>query len=164
MPASISAPLITHTSTVLPEWIDYNGHMMDGYYFVAFTYASEGFLNYVGLGPAYLAETGQTIYTVEGHINFLHEVKVGAQLKFTTQLLAYDAKRLHVFHQMHHVEAERVAATNELMFVHFDTHAQKVGPLPAQNLDRVMAVHRAHSDLPRPPQAGRSIGLTQRAT
>jgi len=38
---------------VPPEWIDYNGHMMDAYYFLAFTEATEAFLDYVGLGAAY---------------------------------------------------------------------------------------------------------------
>ena len=96
----VPAGLLTHTGAALPEWIDYNGHLMDGYYCIAFTYATEGFLDHVGFGPKYRERTGSSIYTVEGHINYLREVKAGAQLRFTTQLLDYDSKRLHAFHYM----------------------------------------------------------------
>ncbi len=34
-----------------PEWIDYNGHMMDAYYFLAFTEATEAFLDHVAWAP-----------------------------------------------------------------------------------------------------------------
>ena len=46
-------PLATGGRTVPPEWIDYIGHMMDAYYFVAFTEATEAFLDHLGLGERY---------------------------------------------------------------------------------------------------------------
>ena len=52
--------LSTGGRVVPPEWIDYNGHMMDAYYFLAFTEATEAFLDHVGLGAAYPARTGLT--------------------------------------------------------------------------------------------------------
>jgi len=82
------------------EWIDYNGHMMDAYYFMAFTEATEAFLDHVGLGAAYRARTGSGIYTVESHLCFLSSVTSGATLAYRTQLLGHDEKRMHVFHQM----------------------------------------------------------------
>ena len=66
--------LATGSRTVPPEWIDYNGHMMDAYYFLAFTEATEAFLDHVGLGAAYRARTGSGIYTAEGHLCFLSGV------------------------------------------------------------------------------------------
>ena len=35
------APLDIHTSTVLPEWVDWNGHMNVGYYQVVFDLAAD---------------------------------------------------------------------------------------------------------------------------
>jgi len=159
MADSIPAPLSLYTGSALPEWIDYNGHMMDGYYLVAFTYATEAFLEYVGFGPAYRERTGKTVYTVEGHINFLREVKAEAPLRYTTQLLGYDAKRLHVFHSMVHANEGYLAATNELMFLHVNQATMRVESMPSENLAQVEQIYQAHADLPRPLQAGRSISL-----
>jgi acyl-CoA thioester hydrolase len=155
------APLLTHTGIAPPEWMDYNGHLMDGYYLVAFTDATEGFLDYLGFGPQYRERTGCTIYTVEGHINFLREVKAGARLTYTTQVFDCDAKRLHVFHVMR-LDDDEPAATNELMLLHVNQRILKVEPMPPANLERAMALYQTHCALPRPPQAGRIIAIPKR--
>src|SRR5260370_35858831 len=89
----------TGRRTVPAEWIDYNGHMMDAHYFLAFTEATEAFLDHVGLGAAYRAATGAGIYTAESHLCFLAGVTEGTALTYRTQLLCRVANRLHVFHQ-----------------------------------------------------------------
>jgi acyl-CoA thioester hydrolase len=163
MSESVPAPLELYHGVVAPEWLDYNGHMMDGYYLVAFTFATEAVLEYLGFGAAYRERTGCTIYTVEAHLNFLRELKADAPLRYATQLLGCDAKRFHVFHTMSHAHEGFVAATNELMFLHVDQAELKVTAMPEDRLSRVQAVCDAHAHLPRPPQAGRSVGLRARA-
>jgi acyl-CoA thioester hydrolase len=131
--------LDTGTKVVPPEWIDYNGHMMDAYYFLAFTAATEVFLDCLGIGAEYHASTGCGIYTAEAHLCFLAGVRQGAVLKFGTELLWHDAKRLHVLHVMTSQDASPAAtraATCELMFLHVGP-AGRVCPLPP---DRVAAV------------------------
>ena len=150
--------LATGGRTVPKEWIDYNGHMMDAYYFLAFTEATEAFLDHVGLGAAYQASTGRGVYTAEGHLCFLAAVTGGAALSYQTQLLAHDAKRLHVFHQM--ISADRLAATCELMFLHVsDGH---VTPMPPAAVGAVTALAAGHAALPRPGQAGRRVAIPAR--
>ena len=153
-----SAGLSTGGRAVPPEWIDYNGHMMDAYYFMAFTEATEAFLDHVGLGAAYRARTGSGIYTAEAHLCFLSSVTSGAALAYRTQLLGHDAKRLHVFHRM--TRAGSVAATCELMFLHVS--AERVAPMPPEAAAVVAVLAAGHAALPRPDQAGRRIAL-QRA-
>jgi acyl-CoA thioesterase FadM len=162
MNTNIPAPLNLHHGLARPEWIDYNGHLMDGYYLVAFTEATEALLVYLGFGPAYRERTGCTIYTVEAHINFLREVPAGAPLLYTTQMLGCDPKRFQVFHHMVHAEDGAVAATNELMFLHVNQATGRVEPMPAERLDWLQQVTAAHAVLPRPPQAGRSISMPAR--
>jgi acyl-CoA thioester hydrolase len=140
---------------VPPEWIDYNGHMMDAYYFMAFTEATEAFLDHVGLGAAYRARTGSGIYTAESHLCFLSSVTAGATLAYRTQLLGHDAKRLHVFHQM--TGAGQLAATCELMFLHV-SH-DRVAPMPPEAGAAVAELAAAHAALPRPDRAGRRIAM-----
>jgi acyl-CoA thioesterase FadM len=147
--------LDTGGRVVPPEWIDYNGHMMDAYYFVAFTAATEVFLDHVGLGAAYQARTGSGIYTAESHLCFLSSARLGTALRVRTQLLGHDAKRLHVFHQM--TCADRLAATCELMFLHVS--GDRVGPVPAEAAAAVAALAAAQSGLPRPERAGRRIAM-----
>ncbi len=143
-----------------PEWIDYNGHMMDAYYFLAFTEATEAFLDHVGLGAAYQARTGSGIYTAESHLCFISGVAEGAALTYRTQLLGHDAKRLHVFHQM--TSAGELAATCELMFLHVSQ--DHVTPMPDQASAAVAALAAAHAPLPRPGKVGRHVAMPTRVT
>jgi acyl-CoA thioester hydrolase len=140
------------------EWIDYNGHMMDAYYFLAFTEATEAFLDHVGLGAAYRARTGSGIYTAESHLCFISGVEEGARLAYRTQLLGHDAKRLHVFHQM--TSADVLAATCELMFLHVSQ--DHVTPMPDEAAAALAALAGAHAPLPRPEKAGRHIAMPAR--
>jgi acyl-CoA thioester hydrolase len=137
------------------EWIDYNGHMMDAYYFLAFTEATEAFLDHVGLGAAYRARTGSGIYTAESHLCFSSGVAEGATLTYRTQLLGHDAKRLHVFHVM--TSADVVAATCELMFLHVSQ--DRVTPMPTSAAGALAALAAAQALVPRPEKAGRRIAM-----
>jgi acyl-CoA thioester hydrolase len=156
---TIPTPLALYRDTARAEWMDYNGHMMDGYYLVAFAGATEALLSYLGFGETYRAQTGCTIYTVEAHINFVRELQEGAPLRFTSLLLGADAKRLHVFHNLYHAHEDYLAATTEQMWLHVNQHSMKVEPMPAERVQRALAVVEAHAALPRPFQAGRSIAM-----
>jgi acyl-CoA thioester hydrolase len=161
MPNSIiPAPLSLSHDHVHAEWIDYNGHMNEGYYGVAFSNASDELLLYLGLGSDYPQRTNYAIYTVENHISYLRELKEGAPLRFTSQLLGCDAKRIHAFHAMYHAEEGYLAATMESMMIHVSQKPLRSAAMPQEilaHIEEIVAVHKA--TLPRPPQAGRSIGL-----
>ena len=155
--------LITSGTRVLPEWIDYNGHLMDGYYFVAFSDATEAVLAALGFGPAYRELTGSTIYTAEGHLTFRREVTVDTELSVATQVIDHDAKRIHVVHDMVDAATGERLATAELMFLHVDQSTGKVVPMPAAQAERVAAMAEAHAGLERPPDVGRRIGIRRDA-
>ena len=156
------SPLSTGGRTVPPEWIDYNDHMMDGYYSVAFAEATEAFLDQVGLGPAYREQAGFSIYTVESHLCFFTSVRVGARLRYSSQLLGADTKRMHVFHRITEAGSGDEVATNELMFLHVDVATERVAPMPSERRLAVEALAREHAALPVPPQAGRRIAMPSR--
>jgi len=150
--------LATGSRVVPRAWIDYNGHMMDAYYFLAFTEATEALLDHLGLGAAYRARTGSGIYTAESHLCFLSGVTEGAALSYQTQLLSYDDRRLQVFHRM--TSAGRLAATCELMFLHVtDGH---VTAMTAEAAQAVSALAARQASLPPPSQAGRRIAMLAR--
>jgi acyl-CoA thioester hydrolase len=156
MPAS---PLATGGRAVPPEWIDYIGHMMDAYYFVAFTEATEALLDHLGLGERYRAGSGCGMYTVESHLCFGASVREGAVLTYDSQLLGGDAKRLHVFHRMSASPSGDVAATHELMLLHVSIASERVTPMPAERWRAVSRLAAAHAALATPANAGRRIQL-----
>jgi len=160
--AGAPGPLDTGGRTVPADWIDYNGHMMDGYYAIAFTEATEAFLDHVGLGAAYREETGASIYTVESHLCYFSSVRAGARLRYSSQLLGTDAKRMHVLHRMADAGTGDEVATNELMFLHVDIATERVTPMPRERQQAVAALAAEHATLPTPPTAGRQIGMPGR--
>jgi acyl-CoA thioesterase FadM len=153
--AELARGLSTGGRIVPAEWIDYNGHMMDAFYFLAFTEATETLLDHVGLGAAYQARTGGGIYTAESHLCFVSGVAEGAVLRYRTQLLGHDLKRMHVFHQM--TSADQLTATCELMFLHVSDG--RVAPMPAAEAAAVAALAARHAALPHPDRAGRQIAM-----
>jgi acyl-CoA thioester hydrolase len=157
-----AAPLRTGERTVPAEWIDYNGHMNDGYYGLAFTEATEAFLDQLGLGAAYRDRVGSGMYTVESHVCFFRSVRAGARLRYSTQLLGADAKRLHAFHRMTDAETGDELAANELMFLHVDIATEQVTPMPQQRMAAVEALAAQHAALSAPPTAGRRIAMPAR--
>ena len=72
-----SAPpsLPAYRATLEPAWIDYNGHLRDAYYGLIVSYAIDDVMDHLGLDAAYRAGTQCTLYTLEMHIHYLHEVK-----------------------------------------------------------------------------------------
>ena len=151
--------LTLYRATVPAEWIDYNGHMMDGNYAIAFSQTTDAFMDAIGLDAAYRDATHCTIYTAEMHIVFLREVKKGAPLRASTQLLGHDARRMHVFHALYHDGEGYLAATSEQMLLHVDQAQGRVAAMPEMVLKRLGAIAEEQANLPRPPQAGRVIGL-----
>jgi acyl-CoA thioesterase FadM len=158
---TVAEPL-RRTGRVLPDWLDYNDHVMDGYYLVAFTDSTEACLEVLGFGPHYRARTGCSVYTVEGHINFLREARLGDDLQYETRLLGSDRKRLRMFHTMLRPGTGEVLATNELMLVHVDQSLGRTCPMPDENFVRARTMAEAHSSLGWPANAGRAIRLEPR--
>ncbi len=159
----IPAPLEIYQGKVLPEWIDYNGHMNVAFYVLAFDHATDALFDYIGIGEAYKDKYNYSTFTLEGHITYDNEVVEGDNLSFKTYLLDYDEKRLHYFHEMYHAEKGFLAATNELITIHIDMNVRRSAPFAPELLERLEQVMQAHRDLPRPANVGRTIGIRRKA-
>lgn len=169
---AIEAPLSLHRGRIRPDWIDYNGHMNLAYYVLVFDFATDALLDYLGMDEAYRRRTGFTTYVLETHVTYERELKEGDAYHVTTQLLDWDAKRLHYFQCLYRDGAagtpsgaegvHPLAATTELILMHMDTATVRGAPMPETVLERVRALMAAHEALPRPPQVGRVIGIRSR--
>ena len=154
-----SAPFDEHRDVVRPEWIDENGHFNMGYYVVAFDLATDTWLDHIGLSASERARSGVPTFTLESHVNYLRELREGAPLRFTTRLLAFDQKRIHYLHEMHHATDGFLAATNELMSLHVSLATRRAAPMAENVLARLADILSVHEALPVPSQVGRRIGL-----
>ena len=160
--SDLAAPLDRYRDVVRTEWIDANEHMNLGYYLVVFDYATDEFFAWVGLDAAHRAAHAITTFCLEAHVTYHREVCVGDPLRFTTRLLAHDAKRIHYIHAMYHATEGWLAATNELLSLHVSRATRRGAPMAPTILSRLADIQRAHDVLPRPPQAGRSISLANK--
>jgi acyl-CoA thioester hydrolase len=160
--SDLAAPFDGYRDVVRPEWIDHNQHMNMGYYLVVFDLATDEFLSWVGLDADHRAARAVTTFCVEAHVTYHREVRAADPLRFTTVLLGHDEKRIHYLHAMYHAADGYLAATNELMSLHVSHATRRASVMAPEILDRLAAVQRAHGALPRPPQAGRAIGLANR--
>jgi carnitine 3-dehydrogenase len=146
-----------YETVVRPEWADYNNHMTDFRYPHIFGDAMDALYRQVGIDEA-SRKNGTMFYTVESHVKHLAEAKVGEPLYVTTQVLAVDDKRLHVFHRLHRRSDDALIATGEQMHLHVDTAAAKAKSMDGATRGKLDAMHQAHAALPVPSEAGKPVG------
>ena len=151
-----SAALRLWCGAVLDEWIDYNGHMSEGFYGVVFGMASDEYLIRMGFDEHYRATVGGSFYTVETHIVFIDELAPQTALAVDTTVAGADPKRVHLFHELRRAGDGALAATQESMMLHVDTSIDRVAPMG----EALYAVLRADAEA----HAGRlPAGTTGRA-
>jgi len=144
-------------TVVRPEWVDYNQHLSDFRYGEIFGDAMDVIYRRNGVDDAY-RKSGNMFYTVESHVKHLAEAKSGESLTVTTQVLAVDDKRLHVFHRLRRVRDGALIAVAEQMHLHVDTAAAKAAPMAPALQAQWDSLRQAHSALPFPPEAGKPVG------
>ncbi|MEQ9726496.1 thioesterase family protein [Pseudomonas sp. WHRI 8822A] len=153
---------ITYRTAVLPAWVDYNGHLRDAYYLLICSFATDGLMDLIGLDEAGRVRSGHTLYTLECHLNYLAEVKLGVELQVRTQLLGHDHKRLHIHHLIERCDDGQVVAESEQMLMNIDTASGRSAPFHERVAGRVTELAGAQQELPRSACVGRVIGLPGR--
>ncbi len=156
------APISRWQERVLPEWLDYNGHMNVAYFVLIFDHGTDVFYPLIGLGLPYRQRTGKSTFAVETHITYQHELSIDEEVMVTTQLLGYDEKRIHYFHRMWHVAKSIQMATLEQLSLHVDLTARRVEPVPDESLRLLREMWETHKELPKPKEMGSVMGIQSR--
>jgi acyl-CoA thioester hydrolase len=156
---SIPAPLQVHATSVVPDWVDYNGHLSEWAYLLIFGDNADALFRFIGIDEAYRA-SGRSLYTAETHLRHLREVKVGQELVLTLTILGHDAKRLHVLHEMR-VDGIGRVATAEQLLLHVNTAVGRVAPFSTEIADRLQQIAAAHAPLGIPDYAGRCLRIPE---
>jgi acyl-CoA thioester hydrolase len=149
--------------SILPEYIDANGHMNVGYYTVLFDRALDLAWARLGIYSGQILARGYSSFALQSHLHYKRELRLGDALDFDILLLDYDAKRVHYLMQMLHRQERWVAATCEQLSICMNMHTRRSTAWPAEALVDVAALHAAHQDRPRPAEVGQAIGIRRRA-
>jgi acyl-CoA thioester hydrolase len=157
----IPTPFVSKPMDIEKDWIDYNGHLNMAYYNVLFDRCSDDAFEAMGMGPNYARDRRLTIYTAEVHVCYVQELHLEHKVTVSFQLIDQDDKRLRAYQEIRHVDGW-LAATSESLSLHVDMSGPKVAPFPTDVLARVEAMRAAHSALPMPERAGRSIGIKRK--
>ena len=143
----------TYRTRVIPDWIDYNGHLSEAYYVLIFGFATDTVMERIGLGAEEREETGSSLYTVEAHVRYLREVALGAKVLVHSKIISAGAKKLHLAHEM--LVEDEVVATEEILALHVAGDPAASAPFP----DEVAAKITEWTDPgPAPDWVGRQIG------
>ncbi len=152
-----------YRAAVLPEWIDYNGHLRDAYYVVVLSSAIDALMDRTGLGADYRARTGCTLYTLEMHMHWRHEVKAGATLEIDAIVLGTDAKRLHLGCDVRIAGGLEPVATAEFMLLHVQQGPTAgSAPFPPAALSAIAVLGAAFDGAAWPGPRSRALALARR--
>lgn len=146
--------LPVYRCTVLPEWIDYNGHMSEAFYVLVFGYATDQVMDELGMDRLYRQETQSSLYTVEAHVRYLLETGLGAELTVTSLIVAAGPKKLHLAHELR--SGHELVATEEILALHVNKHTGRTEAFPQainENITRVRRTSGNHA----PQWVGRKV-------
>jgi len=133
------------------------------YYVLAFDHATDAMFDMIGMDAAYRDRTGFSTFALEAHVVYKREVAAGDPLRFEAQMLDFDGRFFHYIAKMYHDRENWVAATCEWISCGVDMKTRKPAPLPAEIAAAFQALYDAHRGLPKPPEAGRVIGIKRKA-
>jgi acyl-CoA thioester hydrolase len=138
------------------SWIDYNGHLRDAYYGLVASYAIDDVMDHLGLDAAYRESTQCTLYTLEMHVHYLHEVKGSDDLGVSSLILDFDSKRIHIGCRFVCSRLAEPVATADMMLLHVRQGAKpSVAPFPDAVLAKLAVLKLS-------PAAGEAFGPSSR--
>lgn len=150
---------ILWSGPIIEEWTDYNGHLRDAFYLYLFSLAGDNLMARIGLDEAGRTNTGHSMFTLECHLLYLQEVKLGQTVEVLFQLIEADAKRLHLAFSLNVRDQPAICAVAEQMWLNVAMDGPKSSPFAASVAPHIDAIAQAHRLRPRPDYIGRTIGL-----
>lgn len=117
--------------TVPDEYIDENGHMNIGDYFRLCSHAMWKTTITAGVGDEYIEEHQQSLFTVEQHMRYYGELRLGQRFTVHTRLLERSARVVHGISFVVDQEKRALACTQEATLVHVSTATRSSIDIPA---------------------------------
>jgi acyl-CoA thioester hydrolase len=155
----IEAPVRLYREKVDPAWIDRNDHVGVNGYARALLRASGAVLRYTRLGFKDGLPEGRSVYAVKWATTYLREIRAGATLEYTFQLLDYSDKLVHYAIFMHNADENYVAAISESLDVHILTATRRSAVMPPDRMALLGRIWEVHKAMPMPPEVSAAIAI-----
>jgi acyl-CoA thioester hydrolase len=98
---------------------------------------------------------------VECHVTYQRELREGDPYIVTSQVLAYDEKRIHQFQRMYHAKDKFLSATAEWMNLHVDLETRRVSPWPGSVLRALSETTDRQKGRCFPVEAGKRMNVAR---
>lgn len=115
------------------------------------------------IGIGHRQSSNHSTFTLGSNIDFVREVHAGDALRFITQLVDYDGKRLHYFHTMYHAETGYVAASNECLMMYIDMQTPRGSNFNEAQQQLFQQQLELGKQLGVPAGFGRKLGIRRQA-
>lgn len=125
MSVTTPTPAYRRSITVPKAWVDYNGHMGDFAYGIAFSETVTAFMGEIGLDADYRDRSQATLYTLDLRIGYRKECHESDPLRLGLHVLDMDAKRLHLYLAMTNQDGDLLAWNTQVLM-----HVSQAGPTP----------------------------------
>ena len=150
------------TTTVIAEWVDYNGHMNDAAYAVVFSRSIDALMDRIGLDVGARKRSGQTLFTMQTMLHYFKEAKEGETLAVSARLIEHDDKRMRVWLEMADGAGERLAASEQLLLsVALGDGGARATPWTHETRAALDALQKLHAAMPQPADAGAGVGMNR---
>ena len=156
---SIKSPFVTDIKKVLPEWIDYNGHMNVAYYTLAFDEALDDFLNEIGIGESHVRSSQNGPYALQANYHYLNELLEGEQFRVRIYLVDVSNKCFHSAMEIFNEKDLSVCAVCEQITMNVDLKRRKSNNYPDWVREKFDMMLGSQNDEQLPAQIGKPIGL-----
>lgn len=124
-----------------PTFIDENGHMNIGDYFRLTTHSLWDDTQAAGFTESYLTERHMSLFTVEQHIRYLGEMRLGQPFTVHNRFIARSARAVHAMAFLLDQDKRQLACTMEATWVHVDMRTRRSADMPddlAAGLDELV--------------------------
>lgn len=130
--------------TVPQDYIDENGHMNITKYFDLGAWAPWKRIGELGVDGSYISDRGLSFFTVEHHLRYLGELRLGESLSVRPAFVGRAGKALHGVSFVVDETRGKIACLMEIMYVHVSMESRRAVEIPdevASALDAEVAAH-----------------------
>lgn len=155
----VSALPVARKGHVEESFIDENGHMNIGDYFRLTSHALWDDTREAGVSDDYIDTRGLSLFTVEQHVRYLGEMRLGDRFTVHNRFLARSGKAMHAMAFLLDQQKSRLACTMEVTWVHVDMTTRSAVDLPDDVAASFDTLIRKSTDLPWPAPVSGVMGV-----
>lgn len=151
---------VHHAGEVGAERIDFNGHMNVLHYLDLAAQGADRMVRDLGIDDGYREQRQLGIFTVEHHLGYHGELRLGDRFTVHGQVLGHSGKAVHKMCYLLDSVRDRLAHTLEIVSVHVDLRTRRTAPFPDDVAAALTAAVDATRGLPWAAPVCGTMGVT----